>query len=277
MTAQARSIAGTAALCLMLAAVTGCRGRAQQQSPKIVATNSYLQCAVRDLMGDDTPVATLAGPGMCPGHFDIRPSQVEQVRRARLVLRFDFQKSLDAKLAPTANDAHKIAEVRLAGGLCEPDSYLSACRQVAEALVQAGFLETTEAHRRIGRIGQRIDALARSCRSKTAPLKGTAVLSSVHQEAFCRWLGLSVVATFSAADTAGVGQVDRAVRQGDQAAVRFVIANKPEGRKLADALAQRLGAKVVVFDNFPAVDADGHPFDQLLEGNVERLLEAAGS
>ncbi|NLF33284.1 MAG: hypothetical protein GX591_20660, partial [Planctomycetes bacterium] len=124
---------------LICPAVEGCRRSAAPAS--VAATNSMLECAVRDLLGEAAPVLRLAEPGMCPGHFDIRPSQVEALRRCRLLVRLDFQQSLDRRLAGAVGDGLTIAEVRPGGGLCEPDSYLTACRQTADALVAAGLLD----------------------------------------------------------------------------------------------------------------------------------------
>jgi ABC-type Zn uptake system ZnuABC Zn-binding protein ZnuA len=107
-------------------------------------------------------------------------------------------------------------------------------------------------------------------------LKDTPVIVSVHQEAFCKWLGLRPVALFTGDDEAGVGQVDAAVKQGEQAGAKLVIANLPEGRRVADALAERLKAKVVVFGNFPALNNGQSSFDDLLKANVSALLEVAG-
>ncbi|NLF31141.1 MAG: zinc ABC transporter substrate-binding protein, partial [Planctomycetes bacterium] len=125
-------------------------------------------------------------------------------------------------------------------------------------------------------VAARIERTAAACLERAHPLADRPVLASVHQEAFCRWLGLNVVATFSGADTAGVGEVDEAVRRADAAGVRLIVANRPEGRRVADALAERLGAKVVVFGNFPALDEGHDCFDDLLTDNVAALLEASG-
>jgi hypothetical protein len=83
-------------------------------------------------------------------------------------------------------------------------------------------------------------------------------------------LSLDVKATFSAADTAGMGEVQSALAAGRDAGATLVIANRPEGRQAADALADSLGARVVVFDNFP----DSRPrdgFEAMVRGNVQRL------
>jgi len=264
-----------AILILTAAAVCGCsRSSQDRQCAEIAASNSYLECAAGDLMPDGTRVLRLAEPGMCPGHFDVRFSQINDLRRCRVLLRLDFQKSLDARLGPAVESGLQVAEVSLPGGLCVPESYLAACGQTAEALVAAGLLDRPAAESRLNEIDHRIRRTVARCRRQAEPLAGTPVIASTHQEGFCRWLGLRPVATFTAADSASVGRIDEAVRAGQQAGVKLVVANLPEGRQLADAIAERLGAKVVVFGNFPSVTGGLPSFDSLIISNVESLLEA---
>ncbi|MFP4107046.1 MAG: metal ABC transporter solute-binding protein, Zn/Mn family [Phycisphaerae bacterium] len=264
---------------LLLAALAvlplGCRKNSDKPAAPVAATNSLLECAVKDLLGESTSVLRLAEPGMCPGHFDIRPSQVQQLRRCRVLLRLDFQKSLDTKLAGAKDDGLRIAEIRISGGLCEPESYLAACRQTADALIAADLLDRATADQRLAAIRARIEQTSALCRQRVVALRDRSVIASSHQEAFCRWLGLRPVAVFAGADSAGVRQVDHAVRQGEQAGVKLIIANRPEGRRVADALAERLGARVVVFGNFPALSSDHTSFDDLIESNVDALVKAA--
>jgi hypothetical protein len=78
------------------------------------------------------------------------------------------------------------------------------------------------------------------------------------------------VAEFSGADDAGVRNVDQTLKAGLDAGVRLLVANEPEGRRLADALAERLSARVVVFANFPDPDQE-EAFDAMVRRNVEAL------
>ncbi|MGQ9649013.1 MAG: metal ABC transporter solute-binding protein, Zn/Mn family [Phycisphaerae bacterium] len=268
---------------LMTALVACNRSSEPQSSPVpnplacVAASNSYLEAALIDLMGDGSQPLRLAEPGTCPGHFDIRPSQVAALRVCRVLVRFDFQQSLDDKLTPLARDGLRIAPIRAAGGLCVPSSYLSVCRQVAEPLVTAGMLSAETCQRRIAEIEQRMTMLEECCRQQMREngLEGKAVVCSPHQADFCRWLGLNVVTTFAGADSASIGDIETAIREGEHANVGIVVANLPEGRRLADALAQRLGAKVVVFGNFPHGDGGKVSFDALVETNVTSLVKAA--
>lgn len=107
-----------------------------------------------------------------------------------------------------------------------------------------------------------------------ARLVKTPVVASRHQEEFCRLLGLDVVATLGSADTARASMLDRAVAEGEQAGVKWIIANRPEGRRLADVVADRLGARVLMFDNFPE-PGRSEAFDRLVRANVCVLVEGA--
>ncbi len=252
---------------------------ASDPAPAIAVTNTYLASAAREVAGPDLAIISLAPPGTCPGHFDIRPSQVDRLRRCRLLLRFDFQGSLDEKLQGHTEGGLSIHEIKPPGSLCEPQSYLAACRQVAEALTAANLPTVQDFAPRLHRIEQRIDAAAARmhARIRDAGLAGRAVLCSEHQAGFCRWLGLKVVGTFRGGDTALLGELDEAISAARSTGVTLVIGNQPEGRLAADALAERFAATVVILDNFPAQPKDEGTYDDMLRDNVDRLVAAATS
>ena len=267
-------------LTLLLIALTtvGChRSEEEARGPKIATTTSYLEGAARDLLGENLSVVRLAEPGTCPGHFDIRPSQVAELRQCRALLRFDFQKSLDAKLAGANTNQLRVAQVVLNGGMCRPDSYLLACRQIADHLVALDLFSRTNADTRLQAIAARLDALSQDVTNRVGrtSLTGSPVIASGHQRDFCEWLGLKVVTAFRPADTANISEIEEAINAGKLAQIKLVIANLPEGRRTADALAERLKARVVVFENFPGLRNGRVSFDAMLQANLGALLQAA--
>jgi len=268
-----RVILGIIAGAVLAGLGAGCAPSAPSPGPVVATTSPLLKCAVLEMLGPDAArCLSLAGPGMCPGHFDVGPGQVRALRGVQVLLRFDFQADLDSLLEPHVDGGLRIVPVEIRGGMAEPRSFEAVCRQVAEALVAAGLLGREAADQRLADVRVRMEALETWSRQtvRAAGLVGRPVLASRHQAAFCRTLGLDVKATFSAADTAGMGEVQSALAAGRAAGATLVIANRPEGRQAADALAERLGARVVVFDNFP----DGGPrdaFSCMVRGNVERL------
>jgi zinc transport system substrate-binding protein len=262
----------------LAAGLAGCdRGPQVPPAPVVAATNSYLASAVQDITNGTVAVVSFAPPGTCPGHFDLRPSQVDQLRRCRLLLRFDFQQAIDAHLLD-GQAGPAVASIEVPGALCEPASYLSVCRQVGQRLVACGLARAQDAQRQAGEVERRMAELSRRLRGQVqqAGLTDRPVLCSGHQEGFCRWLGLNVVRTFRGGDSDSLGQLDEAVRTGRQAGAKLIVANRPEGRGAADALAEKLGAQVVVFDNFPAEPMQTGTFESMIQQNVDRLIQADG-
>lgn len=267
--------AGVAMLLAAAAALAGCRpGRQVSNRPKgVVAASSYLQSAAREFL-EAGRVASLAPPGMCPGHFDLKPSQAAAIRQAALLVRFDFQARLDEQLARLGNDRPGVVAVALPEGLAIPATYLRACRQVGRALADAGLLERSAVRKRLGQVEARLRRLDEQLRRTVGDLGGTPVLASVHQAAFCRHLGLKVAATFPPSDTIRISQVERCLSIGRAAKVRCVVANLQEGTAAAKGLADRLGTPMVVFSNLPAMTADQRDFDAMVRANVAALIKA---
>ena len=255
----------------------GCGNKPGEDSAaEIAVTNSYLGCAVLGLCGNDTEVLCLAPPGMCPGHFDISPSQVEQLCDCRILLLFDFQKPVIQTLSRVKERGLKTALVEEPGGLCVPETYLAICRKVSEILSTEFPERKAQYEQRLQAIESDLKQLRRELLEKMqgADISEAKVLASNHQADFARWLDLETVATFVGSDIETVAGIEQCIRKAEGQEVRFVIANKQEGTAIAKALAEQLGAKAVVFSNFPELTGRPSGFNELLRANVDALLRA---
>jgi zinc transport system substrate-binding protein len=271
------------ALLFLLSAATalcGCRqDKDSEKQPEIAVSNSYLNSIVKDICGDRMEVMSLAPPGMCPGHFDISPYQVNQLCECDMLLLFDFQSGISDSLSRLKEKGLRIRTIKCPEGLCLPDTYLAVARSVYDVLSQDNPEKQTEYGRRLELIEDRLDDLAAEIHEKMeqSGLTNAKVVASVHQSVFAEWLGLDVVATFAGSDIETPGSINQCLQQAQDKVIRFVIANKQEGTVLATALANRLNADMAIFSNFPAgqSDAAGTPdFEALLLENISRLLNA---
>ncbi|MCX7872475.1 MAG: zinc ABC transporter substrate-binding protein [Verrucomicrobiae bacterium] len=250
--------------------LTSC-SKKREENLRIAVSNSYLESAAKEFLGSDEKILRLTEPGMCPGHFDVQPSHILKLSKCQLLLKFDFQKLLDERIFKDSTNK-VIVSIKLNGGLCCPETYLEACKQTAFALEEQGLISPKAREEKLKEIGERLKKLSQKSHeiAGTSGLNGIPIIASAHQAEFCKWLGFDVVGKFSAADVASFQEIEKAIDAGKIKNVKFVIANKPEGRRLADALAERLGAKVIVFDNFPDVNVS-LPFDNMLQKNITAL------
>ena len=262
------------------AILCGCKpGNNSEKQPEVAVSNSYLRSVVKDICAGQTEVMSLAPPGMCPGHFDISPSQVNQLGGCSILLLFDFQEKIGDALSRLKERGLKIRIVECPEGLCLPDTYLAIARSVADVLSQDNPTKRAEYKKRLKQIKNRLDNLTAGIqiRMKQSGFVGVEVVTSAHQAVFADWLGLDVVATFAGSDTETPGSINQCLQQAKDKDVRFVIANKQEGTVLATALANRLNAYMIIFSNFPAGQSDTtgmSDFDGLLLENISNLLNA---
>jgi len=239
-------------------------------------TNSYLACAVQDLCGEGAGILCLAPPGMCPGHFDLSPAEVRQLAGCRMLLLFDFQQSVEKTLTRLRDKGLKTHLVRAPAALCIPENYLGVCGEVSGILAEAYPEQAGPIRERLSAIRDRIEKLGVEMKDavRESGAASAGVLVSNHQAGFAQWLGLDPVATFVGTDVETVSNIDQCLKKAAAKGVRYVIANQQEGTALADALAERLQVKAVVFSNFPRGGDDATAFDLLVRENVRRLTEA---
>jgi len=266
-------------LCVTVLAL-GCNKTPQRSAePKAhyAVTTSWLECCLRDLLGPNLPVVRVCPPGSCPGHFDLSPGSLTDLKYCRTLFLFDFQQAMDDKLAGLKEAGVRLSPIKAPEGLCVPASYLAGCQAVRDALVQTEPDKKTALDAALVRTHERLEDLEREIRGriKATGLNGAQVVTSGHQAEFCHWLDLKPVAAYSGGDAATPAQLESLIKQGKQAGVRFVIANQQEGRQVGEALAWQLGAKLVVFSNFPMMNAGESSFDALVRGNVANLIAAA--
>lgn len=235
----------------------------------VVVTTSLLENAARELLPPDGPVAvvSLVPPGTCPGHFDLSPRLVPELRAALVVARHDFQVRLDDQLRRVGVEEASVVVVRGRGSLLIPGHYLDLVRQVERALSRRLPDRRADLAAALGRVEARVASLEAEVRGRPAPWAGAPVIASSHQAELCSWLGLEVVAELGRAEDTTPRELEGLLAGGPA----LVVGNLQEGPQAALVLGERLGRPVAVLSNFPNAPGYGSTYDDLLRANLDRL------
>lgn len=240
-------------------------------TPTVVVTTSMLEEAVGEVAPAGTiRVVSLLPPAACPGHFDPPASALAVLRDADLVLRHPFEAALDGRLRAVGLADDAVVPLKIDGALTVPETYASLVEAAAAALARrfptlGSDLATHNAAAR-----ERIAATATALRERAAPLAGVPVIASALQADLCRYLGLQLVATLPRGEEATPRDLERLLAQRPA----FVVANLQEGTGPAAGLADRLGVPLAVLSNFPGAPGYGTGWRGLVDGNVDRLVQA---
>jgi zinc transport system substrate-binding protein len=244
--------------------------------PEIAVANSYLGCVVKDICGSQIEILSLSPPGMCPGHFDISPSQVNQLCNCKILFVFDFQQNIENVITRIRDKGLKMCSIAPPDGLCIPETYLSIVKEVVTALSEEEPSQKSFYESRTSKIENRMKSLKRELlqQIEDANLKSCNVIVSRHQAEFAEWLGLNPVSVFVGSDEMTPSQINNNLQNAGQKKIDFVIANKQEGTEFAGAFSEYIKTRMVVFSNFPVENTQQPGFDALASENVNNLIGA---
>ncbi len=261
----------------LFALMAGCEKSSPPKKADIVVTNTYLQSAVLDLSGNNISSYCLSPPGMCPGHFDITPRQAQIINHAEIMLQFGFQKQLNESTQTLDSEKLRRENITAPRGMCVPESYIKVCEHIAEIIIDS-FPEKKEL------IQKNLSSLRNDLKDfadiilqkiKNNELEGKNVVCSIHQQKFCEFLGFNVIASFTGSDLETGYSLNELIKKAKENQIDLIIANRPEGTKLAETLSDHLKVKMAVFENFPKTEKTKNNFQQLLQTNLNRLLKAS--
>ena len=257
-------------------ALASCR-----EAPRpIIAGTGHIQAIVRELTDGEREVRTLIPPAMCPGHFDMRPSDLEALARGGLLIVAAWQRHL-----PNVADVIQAARVS-PDRLCVidvPENWMVPARQAEAIEAVARVLEdhppdpvpdaTTKAAGRV----QAVRAFGQQLKRRLAKAEpgDVGVLCDEQQADFVRWAGFDIAATYGRPEDLSVAVVEHLIEQGRRRRVALVIDNLQSGdAKTGAALARDIGAVHVVLSNFPGGFDGTETWEKAVERNVGLLLGA---
>ena len=264
------------ALAVLAVAAAGCGERTEA----IVAGTAHIEGMVRALSDGARTVRCLIPPGMCPGHFDMRPSDVESVARGGLIVLQPWQREMSnvKKLLDTANAApNRIKVAAVEGSWMPPPRQMAGIERVAAILEEEmpgqGKAIRAKAAALIDRV-QRLDAdlLHRLAQAEADSVK---VVCNAMQVDFLRWAGLEVVETYGRPGEMSVAAVERLVKEARASGAALVVDNLQSGEtKMSAAVARDAGCVHVVLSNFPGGLEGTEAWEDSVTRNVELLLSA---
>jgi zinc transport system substrate-binding protein len=129
-----------AILVLSLAAGTLFGGCSTEDSTrlKVVTSTSLIAQIVERVGGDKVSAVNIIPPAQCPGHFDVKPGDIQRLADAKLFIIHNWQgeKFSDDLIASANNKSLTTVKVELAGNWMTPPVQRDATDRIVAALIQ---------------------------------------------------------------------------------------------------------------------------------------------
>lgn len=233
----------------------------------VVASDTILSGMIASLLPPQRySINTVLPPGQCPGHYDVKPSDIEKIRKADLVVSFQGMPFMKA----TGEGGQKLllvdAEDR---NWMAPEAYLLGLNLLSEKLSER-FPE--DRNRILGSREKAVREVREGASSllqriKRAGLGGKPLIASSMQQEPLEWMGFHVVGAYGRPEAMSPREVVRLTKIGREQQAVAVVDNLQSGPDAGKGIAEALGIPHVVLTNFPSEQG----YLATLGGNIDTL------
>jgi len=273
-------------ICLVIAALVGTlvtflvRTQHAQPSVDIMAGSSLITDIIQDVADGKLKAHTLIPPGMCPGHYDVKPSDVETLANSKVLIIHSWQqnmKNINGLVEAADNPDLVIKVIDVPDMPMVPQVQAETIDKIAQALGEIDPENAEYYQERAAERTQAILAKGEEVKDKLqdANVSGVKVLCVEYQAGFAEWAGFDVVDTYGRPGDLSVADVEQLVTDAREAGAALVIDNLQSGATAtSETMAQDIGAIQVTISNFPGGLENTETWEKAIDKNVDLLLEA---
>jgi zinc transport system substrate-binding protein len=249
-------------------------------SVDIMAGSSLIANIIGDVAGGKLRTDTLIPPGTCPGHYDVKPSEIEALANSRAFFIHSFQQSYEnvTGAIEAANNPGLIVKVlNVTGNWMVPAVQAEGVSKIAQAL---GEIYPENAVYYQGNATERAQVILAygegvKDRLQQGSVDGVKVICAEMQAGFVGWAGFDIVATFGRPEDLTPAQVANLINEAQEAGVALIIDNLQSGSTtLGASMEQDIDAVAVTISNFPGGLQNTETWEKAIDKNVDLLLEA---
>lgn len=271
---------------LLVAALVGIlvtflvRAQHAQPSADIIAGSSLITNIIQDVADGKVETRTIIPPDVCPGHYDIKPSDIVALANSQALFIHTYQQNYEniaGAIEAAENPDLIIMAINVTGNWMTPPVQAEAVDKIAQVLGEIDQENVAYYQERAAERVQAILAKGGEVRNRLqeAGVEGVKVICADMQEGFVEWAGFDVVATYGRPEDLTPAEMKELIDTAKEAGVALVIDNLQSGAAtVGAAMEQDIEAIPVTISNFPGGLENTETWEKAIEKNVDLLLEA---
>ena len=249
---------------------------------KVVTSTSLIAQIVERVGSGGVEVVNIIPPAQCPGHFDVKPGDIQRLADADLFLLHGWQGEMFSQdLVASANNP-KLTVVKIDVKVGENDNWmtppvqLEATDKIVAALCQVDAENSADYQELAIEYKDKVAAKEAEIKAELAEvgLSRVNAICADQQAGFVEWVGLNIVASYSQPDSLTPQVVRELVDTGREAGVSLIIDNLQSGEDAGRGIAEELGCNRIILSNFPGGFDDTETWEKAIDRNIELILGA---
>lgn len=246
-----------------------------------VLGSTLLEDIVSDLTAGRAKTRLLISGSACPGHTDVKASDLVFAANAQGVYVHPRQMtlpSLTQLFVAKEQLRTRTHGIGVSGSWLIPDVQIQASRAVAKTLVQGETSDFSDAvYARLQKRIERIKDFSEGLESVRTRFHGKAVVSALMQKDFVSWCGFSIAATFGGAESMNPKILAEIIALARKRRVIGVVENLQSGKEAGLPIAEELKIPRAILSNFPGSDDNVPDYFSLVRENIRQLLFLTGN
>jgi ABC-type Zn uptake system ZnuABC Zn-binding protein ZnuA len=241
---------------------------------KVICTTTTMKYFVEEVGGNKVDAISLVQPGVCPDHFDVRPSILSEINNSSLVVYHGIEPWLDGMISASENK--DVKKLLLQGPWGTPPLAKAKINSIKDALIEIDPSNKSYYEKNAAEISKELDELNEKILAEAKEL-GTSdykAIAMAWQKPFSDWIGLQVVESYQPPETLSVQTVQNLVIKGKEENVAFVIDNLQSGTALGAQMAEEIGGRHVVFSNYPEAIPGTDTIAEMIQYNADQIFDS---
>lgn len=279
---QKTYIAAITILALSLVIVSVLNGCAPSETSqlKVVAGSADIYFVVDRVGGDKVELSILAPGGECPGHYDVKPQDVQKVADGGLFLIHDWQPDFVniqrlIQAAEAENTELLVREITAEDNWMVPTAEADAIEKIATILSEVDPDNKAYYESNAARMKASVLAKGEELKGKLEAegIGGAKVFCSMYNENLLEWAGFEVIAIYPPdPEKLTSKKLKELIDLGKEAEIALVIDKVQRGPETGLEMADEIGAVHVVLSMRPSGFEGIDTWEETAEENVKRLL-----
>ena len=259
----------------------GCTAK-EAEKLQVVTSTSLLAQIVERVGGEKVDVVNIIPPAQCPGHFDVKPGDIQRLADAGIFLMHGWQgEKFTDDLITSANNPDLsvfVIDIDIKDNWMTPQVQSQAIDIITGIISQADSKNSADFQKNADGFKAAVNTKGTEMAEKLAEASVSEinVMCAEQQTGFVQWAGFNIVATFGRPDSLTPQVVKDLVDSGRESNVTLIIDNMQSGQDAGVGVAEELGSARVILSNFPGCYENTETWEKTIEYNVDLLLAAIG-
>ncbi|UCH42321.1 MAG: zinc ABC transporter substrate-binding protein, partial [Dehalococcoidales bacterium] len=256
--------------------VGGCSSGETSQL-KVVTSTALIAQIVERIGGDMVDVINIIPPAQCPGHFDVKPGDIQKLADAEIFLMHNWQgEQFTQEIITSADNPDLgVGVISIAGNWMTPSVQQEATDVILDFLKNADSENSAAYQELADKYKAEVEAKGAQIETRLAGenLEEVNVMCNEQIAGLVQWIGLNVIATYDRPDSLTPQVVMELVDKAREEGVVLFIDNLQSGADASAQMAEEIGCNRVTLTNFPGGFDGTETWEKAIDYNVELVLD----